>query len=190
MERGFFVDHHRLTNEFLFCPGPKWAVYLVLPMIRIRLVIMQVWNLTNCKLRSNLVGHTGYINTVTVSPDGSLCASGGKVRPSPHVSLSTAERCALLHNGKCQAHSYICEALRLCSVQHSQSCCCMHCGQMLCTALCTCRYSDDMILAHISLLRASHRGSKRGIEYCSAYVHSSCNCRLRPSRFVSVTSMS
>ena len=40
---------------------------------------MQVWNLTNCKLRANLQGHTGYINTVTVSPDGSLCASGGKV---------------------------------------------------------------------------------------------------------------
>ena len=40
---------------------------------------VQVWNLTNCKLRSNLIGHTGYINTVTVSPDGSLCASGGKV---------------------------------------------------------------------------------------------------------------
>jgi WD40 repeat protein len=40
--------------------------------------LLQVWNLTNCKLRTNLVGHTGYINTVTVSPDGSLCASGGK----------------------------------------------------------------------------------------------------------------
>jgi guanine nucleotide-binding protein subunit beta-2-like 1 protein len=40
--------------------------------------IVKVWNLTNCKLRNNLVGHTGYINTVTVSPDGSLCASGGK----------------------------------------------------------------------------------------------------------------
>ena len=38
----------------------------------------QVWNLTNCKLRNNLVGHQGYVNTVTVSPDGSLCASGGK----------------------------------------------------------------------------------------------------------------
>ena len=44
----------------------------------------QVWNLTNCKLRASLVGHTGYINTVTVSPDGSLCASGGKARrPRP-----------------------------------------------------------------------------------------------------------
>ncbi|PNH10939.1 Guanine nucleotide-binding protein subunit beta-like protein, partial [Tetrabaena socialis] len=39
---------------------------------------VKVWNLTNCKLKNNLVGHTGYVNTVTVSPDGSLCASGGK----------------------------------------------------------------------------------------------------------------
>ncbi len=38
----------------------------------------QVWNLTNCKIQNQLVGHTGYVNTVTVSPDGSLCASGGK----------------------------------------------------------------------------------------------------------------
>jgi hypothetical protein len=41
---------------------------------------VKVWNLTNCKLKNNLIGHTGYVNTVTVSPDGSLCASGGKVR--------------------------------------------------------------------------------------------------------------
>jgi len=40
--------------------------------------VVKVWNLTNCKLRNNLIGHNGYINTVTVSPDGSLCASGGK----------------------------------------------------------------------------------------------------------------
>lgn len=40
--------------------------------------LVKVWNLTHCKLRNNLIGHTGYVNTVTVSPDGSLCASGGK----------------------------------------------------------------------------------------------------------------
>ena len=40
--------------------------------------LVKVWNLTNCKLRTNLVGHSGYLNTVTVSPDGSLRASGGK----------------------------------------------------------------------------------------------------------------
>merc|ERR1711861_117308 len=40
--------------------------------------LVKVWNLSNCKLRTNLIGHGGYINAVTVSPDGSLCASGGK----------------------------------------------------------------------------------------------------------------
>lgn len=40
--------------------------------------MVKVWNLTNCKLKTNLIGHSGYLNTVTVSPDGSLCASGGK----------------------------------------------------------------------------------------------------------------
>mmetsp|Transcript_21806 Transcript_21806/g.26499 ORF Transcript_21806/g.26499 Transcript_21806/m.26499 type:complete len:316 (-) Transcript_21806:372-1319(-) len=40
--------------------------------------LVKVWNLSNCKLKTNLIGHTGYLNTVTVSPDGSLCASGGK----------------------------------------------------------------------------------------------------------------
>jgi len=41
--------------------------------------VVKVWTLEQwIKLRTNLHGHTGYINTVTVSPDGSLCASGGK----------------------------------------------------------------------------------------------------------------
>jgi len=40
--------------------------------------LVKVWNLSNCKLRTNLVGHTGVVYTATVSPDGSLCASGGK----------------------------------------------------------------------------------------------------------------
>jgi len=40
--------------------------------------LVKVWSLTHCRLRNNLIGHTGYVNTVTVSPDGSLCASGGK----------------------------------------------------------------------------------------------------------------
>ncbi|KAF5199942.1 Guanine nucleotide-binding protein subunit beta-like protein [Thalictrum thalictroides] len=39
---------------------------------------VKVWNLSNCKLRCTLAGHGGYVNTVAVSPDGSLCASGGK----------------------------------------------------------------------------------------------------------------
>jgi len=39
---------------------------------------VKVWNLTNSSLRNQLDGHTQNVNTVTVSPDGSLCASGGK----------------------------------------------------------------------------------------------------------------
>ena len=41
--------------------------------------IVKVWNLGTCQLKTNHIGHGGYINSVTVSPDGSLCASGGKV---------------------------------------------------------------------------------------------------------------
>lgn len=40
--------------------------------------LVKVWSLSNCRLKNNLAGHNGYLNTVTVSPDGSLCASGGK----------------------------------------------------------------------------------------------------------------
>jgi guanine nucleotide-binding protein subunit beta-2-like 1 protein len=40
--------------------------------------VVKVWSLANCKLRFNLIEHTGYVASVTVSPDGSLCASGGK----------------------------------------------------------------------------------------------------------------
>jgi len=40
--------------------------------------LVKVWELSNCKVKTNHMGHTGYINAVAVSPDGSLCASGGK----------------------------------------------------------------------------------------------------------------
>jgi len=40
--------------------------------------LVKVWNLNNCKLVRDFSGHSGYINAVTVSPDGSLCASGGR----------------------------------------------------------------------------------------------------------------
>lgn len=39
---------------------------------------VQVWELSKFKLKTNHYGHTGYINTISVSPDGSLAASGGK----------------------------------------------------------------------------------------------------------------
>lgn len=40
--------------------------------------LVKVWNLTESGQEKTLAGHEGCLNTVTVSPDGSLCASGGK----------------------------------------------------------------------------------------------------------------
>merc|ERR1739845_156429 len=42
--------------------------------------VVKVWDLSGFgnSVKYNLYGHTGYINTVAVSPDGSICASGGK----------------------------------------------------------------------------------------------------------------
>merc|ERR1712023_209353 len=39
---------------------------------------VKVWNLKGFELKYDLYGHTGYVNTVAVSPDGTICASGGK----------------------------------------------------------------------------------------------------------------
>merc|ERR1711924_130246 len=39
---------------------------------------IRVWSLENRSLTAQFTGHKEYINAVTVSPDGSLCASGGK----------------------------------------------------------------------------------------------------------------
>lgn len=40
--------------------------------------VVKVWELSTWKPKHSLVGHKSHINTVTVSPDGSLCASGGE----------------------------------------------------------------------------------------------------------------
>lgn len=40
--------------------------------------LVKVWYLSSFQLKTDFSGHTGYINSVTVSPDGSLAASGGK----------------------------------------------------------------------------------------------------------------
>jgi len=40
--------------------------------------LVKVWEMTNFTLKNTLKGHKSYVNAVTISPDGSLCASGGK----------------------------------------------------------------------------------------------------------------
>jgi len=61
--------------------------------------VVKVWGLNNCRLRTNLVGHNGYLNTVTVSPDGSLCASGGKDGVAMLWDLSEGKRLYSLEAG-------------------------------------------------------------------------------------------
>lgn len=51
---------------------------MFLQLILIIFPFFQVWELSKFKLKTNHIGHTGYINTISVSPDGSLAASGGK----------------------------------------------------------------------------------------------------------------
>ena len=101
--------------------GVEMGLQACSPVCTVHVVtcLVQVWNLTNCKLRSNLVGHTGYINTVTVSPDGSLCASGGKVGPLhpllppalPAHPSSIHPQAVLLHHVCC---SWVCLQLIAC----------------------------------------------------------------------------
>jgi guanine nucleotide-binding protein subunit beta-2-like 1 protein len=61
--------------------------------------VVKVWGLNNLRLRTNLVGHNGYLNTVTVSPDGSLCASGGKDGVAMLWDLSEGKRLYSLEAG-------------------------------------------------------------------------------------------
>merc|ERR1712124_224029 len=66
--------------------------------------LVKVWQLSNCKLRTNLIGHSGYINAVTVSPDGSLCASGGKDGVAMLWDLNEGKR---LYSLPCEAQDII-----------------------------------------------------------------------------------
>mmetsp|Transcript_17612 Transcript_17612/g.42721 ORF Transcript_17612/g.42721 Transcript_17612/m.42721 type:complete len:316 (+) Transcript_17612:16-963(+) len=40
--------------------------------------IIKIWDIPSKKVQTKLLGHKGYVSCLTVSPDGSLCASGGK----------------------------------------------------------------------------------------------------------------
>jgi len=61
--------------------------------------LVKVWSSSTFRLKSDLVGHSGYLNTVTVSPDGSLCASGGKDGIAMLWDLSEGKRLYSLEAG-------------------------------------------------------------------------------------------
>ncbi|KAG5474522.1 hypothetical protein LSCM1_03310 [Leishmania martiniquensis] len=53
---------------------------------------IKVWNVNEGRCERTLKGHSNYVSTVTVSPDGSLCASGGKDGAALLWDLSTGEQ--------------------------------------------------------------------------------------------------
>eukprot|EP00339_Tiarina_fusa_P027159 CAMPEP_0117051656 /NCGR_PEP_ID=MMETSP0472-20121206/35689_1 /TAXON_ID=693140 ORGANISM="Tiarina fusus, Strain LIS" /NCGR_SAMPLE_ID=MMETSP0472 /ASSEMBLY_ACC=CAM_ASM_000603 /LENGTH=322 /DNA_ID=CAMNT_0004765949 /DNA_START=39 /DNA_END=1007 /DNA_ORIENTATION=- len=87
-------------TEWVSCVrfSPSQSVPLIVSCGWDRLV--KVWNLTNCKLRNDLIGHTGYLNTVCVSPDGSLAASGGKDNTAMLWDLNEGKRLYSLDAGE------------------------------------------------------------------------------------------
>ncbi|KAJ1535955.1 Guanine nucleotide-binding protein subunit beta-2-like 1, partial [Cladochytrium tenue] len=66
--------HTEWTSCVRFSPNPANPVIVSAGWDK----LVKVWDVTKCKLKTNHYGHTGYVSTVTISPDGSLCASGGK----------------------------------------------------------------------------------------------------------------
>jgi len=80
MQKSFEGPEHHGHKDWVSCVqfSPNADDRVVVSCGRDKLV--KVWDLkeNQASLKHNLVGHTGYVNSVTVSPDGSLCASGGK----------------------------------------------------------------------------------------------------------------
>jgi len=87
--------HNDWVSCVRFAPNPKKPLIVSAGWDR----VVKIWNLQSCKLQTNLVGHTGVINTVTISPDGSLCASGGKDGTSMLWDLKQGEHLYSLEAG-------------------------------------------------------------------------------------------
>jgi guanine nucleotide-binding protein subunit beta-2-like 1 protein len=87
-------------TEWVSCVrfSPSHGVPLIVSAGWDRLV--KVWNLAHCDLRNDLIGHTGYLNTVCVSPDGSLAASGGKDHTAMLWDLNEGKRLYSLDAGE------------------------------------------------------------------------------------------
>lgn len=66
--------HEGWVTNVRFSPTPTNPVIVSCGTDR----LVKVWNLSNCKLKANHHGHQGYVSCLAISPDGSLCASGGK----------------------------------------------------------------------------------------------------------------
>lgn len=67
-------QHTDWISSVVFSPSAKMPLIVSTGWDK----LVKVWSLDTCKLKTNLVGHFGVVYATAVSPDGSLCASGGK----------------------------------------------------------------------------------------------------------------
>jgi len=74
-ESTYQYPHTDWVSSVKFSPNPHHPVVVSSSWDK----TIKIWTITKSfNLQATLVGHTGYINNITISPDGSLCASGGK----------------------------------------------------------------------------------------------------------------
>jgi len=92
-----FLDgaHTEWVSCVRFPPTPSAPVFVSCGWDK----LVKVWGSQTLRLKSDLAGHNGYLNTVTVSPDGSLCASGGKDGTAMLWDLSEGKRLYTLDAG-------------------------------------------------------------------------------------------
>jgi guanine nucleotide-binding protein subunit beta-2-like 1 protein len=79
--------------------------------------LIKVWDMNTWTLKHNLVGHTAHLNVVTISPDGSMCASGGKDGVAMLWDLADGKSLSILDAGSeinalvfSPAHFWLCAA--------------------------------------------------------------------------------
>mmetsp|Transcript_14035 Transcript_14035/g.34289 ORF Transcript_14035/g.34289 Transcript_14035/m.34289 type:complete len:307 (+) Transcript_14035:1163-2083(+) len=72
-------------NVFIEKDFPSWVSCVrFLPRKEISILachwdgLIRIWEISNNRLKGKIHGHKGFINCAIISPDGSLCASGGK----------------------------------------------------------------------------------------------------------------
>lgn len=87
--------HTNWISSVKISPNPKSPLFVSAGWDK----VVKSWNLQNCKTYKNLVGHKGIINAVAISPDGSLCASGGKDGTAMLWDLSKGEHLYSLEAG-------------------------------------------------------------------------------------------
>jgi len=74
-ESTYQYPHTDWVSSIKFSPNPHNPVVVSASWDK----TIKIWTIgKSFNLQATLVGHTGYINNITISPDGSLCASGGK----------------------------------------------------------------------------------------------------------------